>query len=105
MNTVGEGKYKVWLQCEEMDNDLIYILGGGETPHIGGVVLKIPKKEIMIMKLEGHYDLEVLIPIAEAAADKNKKKVVALGGVHIDNASKDDIDQLVSNCKELIKCI
>ncbi len=105
MNTVGEGKYRVWLQCEGIGNDLVYILGGGQRSHIGSVVLKIPQKEVIIMKLEGHYDHEVLIPIAEAAAQKYHKKVVALGGVHIDNASKEDIDQLVSNCKELIKCI
>ncbi len=105
MNTAGEGKYRVWLQCEDMGDDLVYMLGGGERSHIGSVVMKIPQKEVMIMKLEGHYDQEVLIPIAEAAAQKYHKKTVALGGVHIENASKDDIEKLVSNCKELIKCI
>jgi len=67
--------------------------------------MKIPQKEVITMKLEGHYDHEVLIPIAEAAAKKYHKKVVAVGGVHIDNASKEEVNQLVSNCKELIKCI
>ena len=105
MNTAGEGKYRVWLLCEGIGNDLVYMLGGGQRSHIGSVVMKIPQKEVIIMKLEGHYDQDVLIPIAEAAAQKYHKKVVALGGIHIDNASKDDIDQLVSNCKELIKCI
>ena len=33
------------------------------------------------------------------------QKVVAIGGVHVDNATKDEINLLVENCKELVKCI
>ena len=58
-----------------------------------------------MLNLEGHYDYKVLIPIAEAAADKYHKKVVAVGGVHVDDATEEEINILVSNCKELIKCI
>jgi len=47
----------------------------------------------------------LLKPIAEAACKKYKTKVVAVGGVHIDNATKQEIGKLVENCKELIKCI
>ncbi len=105
MNTVGEGKFRVWLQCEGIGNDLVYMLGGGQRSHIGSIVLKIPQKEVEILNLEGHYDHRVLVPIAEAAAQKYHKKVVALGGVHIDDATKEEIEQLVANCMELIKCI
>ena len=38
-------------------------------------------------------------------AEKYNKKVVAIGGVHVDNATKDEINLLVENCKELVKCI
>ena len=76
-------------------NDLVYMLGGGQRSHIGSVVMKIPQKEVIIMKLEGHYDQDVLIPIAEAAPQKYHKKVVALGGIHIDNASKEDRKSVV----------
>ena len=47
----------------------------------------------------------VLQPIAEAACKKYNKKVVAVGGVHVDNASQEEIGLLVDNCKELIKYI
>ena len=47
----------------------------------------------------------MLQPIAEAACKKYNVKVVALGGIHIDNASKEEIEKLVENCKELEKCI
>ena len=105
MITSGEGKYKVFLEKKKIDDDLIYIIGGGERSHIGGVVICEPNKESQIIRLEGHYDDIVLKPIAEAACKKYKKRVAAIGGVHVDNASEEEIDLLVKNCKELIKCI
>jgi hypothetical protein len=101
----GEGKYKVFLEEKKIDEDLIYILRGGERSHIGGVVICEPSKKSHILRLEGHYDDIVLKPIAEAACKKYKKRVAAIGGVHVDNASDMEINILVKNCKDLIKCI
>ena len=105
MITSGEGKYKVFLEEKKLDDDIIYILGGGEKSHIGGVVICEPGKKSQAIRLEGHYDDIVLKPIAENACKKYKIKVVALGGVHLDNASKEEIDILVENCNNLIKYI
>ena len=105
MITSGEGKYKVYLKKQMLDEDLIYILGGGEKSHIGGVVLCEPDKKPEFLKLENHYDYIVLQPIAKEACKKYNKKVVAVGGVHVDNATEEEIEILVKNCKELLKCI
>ena len=50
--SVGEGRYKVWLEKKELDRGLVYILGGGEKSHIGGVVLKRPGEELQIINVE-----------------------------------------------------
>ena len=106
MITAGEGRHRVWLiKQEKLNDDLVYILGGGERPHIGGVVLKVPDQETRVINVQGHYDHHVLVPIAEEASRKYKKTVVVVGGIHIDNASKEDIDRVVGNCKELMKKI
>ena len=105
MITSGEGKYKVFLEQKKIGGDLIYILGGGEKTHIGGVVICEPNKSANVIRLEGHYDDIVLKPIAEEACKKYKTKVVAIGGVHVDDATKEEIDKLVENCRELVKCI
>jgi len=102
MITSGEGKYKVWLKEEKVGDGLLYVLGGGERTHIGGIVFCEPNKEPQVIRLEGHYDDIVLKPIAEVACQKYKKKVVAIGGVHVDNASKEEINKLVENCNNLI---
>jgi hypothetical protein len=105
MITAGSGKYKVWLREEELSDNKLYILGGGEKPHIGSVVVKEPNMDAVVVKLEGHYDYIVLQPIAEKACEKYNTTVVAVGGVHVDNASDDEINKLVENCKELERCI
>ena len=102
MITSGEGKYKVWLEEKQIGEDRIYILGGGEKTHIGGVVICEPGKKTQMLKLKGHYDYIVLKPIAEKACKKYKKRVIALGGIHIDNATKQEIDKIVDNCKKMI---
>ncbi len=105
MITSGEGRYRVWLKEERIGEDRLYILGGGERPHIGGVVIMEPGKEPLIVRLQNHYDQVVLGPIAEEASTKYKVTAVAVGGIHIDEASKDEIDIIVNNCRELMKCI
>lgn len=105
MITAGEGRYKVFLEKKELDDDIILILGGGEKSHIGGIIICEPGRESNVIKLEGHYDYQVLTPIAEETCKKYNKTVVAIGGIHIDNATKEEIKIIVNNCKELIKCI
>ena len=105
MNTSGEGKYKVYLVKKKLNQDLIYLLGGGERSHIGGVVICEPGKNSQVIRLENHYDYIVLKPIAEKACKKYNKKVTVIGGIHIDKATKEEIKIIVENCKELVKCI
>ncbi len=105
MITLGKGRFKVFLEKKELDGDLVYILGGGEKSHIGGVVICVPGKKPNVIKLGTHHDHIVLSPIAENACEKYNKTAVAIGGIHIDNATKNEIDQIVKNCKELLKCI
>jgi len=105
MLTSGKGKYKVWLKQEKIGDNLLFVLGGGEKSHIGGVVICEPGRAVQTIRLEGHYDDIVLKPIAEAACKKYKTTVVAVGGIHVDNATKEEIDLLVKNCNALVKKI
>ena len=103
MRTCGEGKYRVWLDQYKIGRDLVFVLGGGEQSHIGGVVICKPGEEPQIISFEGHYDTVVLAPIAEAACTKYNTTVVAIGGIHIDNATKKDIETVIKNCHDLTK--
>ena len=101
----GEGRCRVWLEKRELEDGLVYVLGGGESSHIGGVIYNEPGKPLELIEIGSHHDPEVLIPIAKASCQRYGKPVVVTGGIHIDNATKDEIDTIINNCKELLKCI
>jgi hypothetical protein len=100
----GEGRYKVFLRKIIHGEDIILILGGGEKSHVGAIVICEPSKNnIQEFKFEGHYDNIVLKPIAENACRKYNKKIIAIGGIHIDGATKEEIKIIKRNCQKLIE--
>jgi gallate decarboxylase subunit D len=101
MITSGEGRYQVWLEKKKVGHDLLYILGGGEQPHLGGVVICQPENIPQIIRLGTHHDHVVLEPIAKRACEKYHATCIAVGGIHIDDATKDEIDMIIANCKNL----
>ena len=105
MNTCGRGKYKVWLKRQRIGKQLLYTIGGGEKAHIGAFTVCEPGKNPVTKRLQGHYDHVITEPIAESAAKKYGVKAACVGGVHIDDASKEDIKKIVKNCRELKKFV
>lgn len=102
MITSGDGKYRVWVEKYPVGSDLVFVLGGGERPHVGGGVLCEPGKEPRVVSVEGHYDTVVLRLIAKGACEKYHQTVFVVGGIHIDHASKEEIALLVKNCEALL---
>ena len=105
MITSGSGKHKVWLKRIELDEDLVYVVGGGEKSHIGSVIIKVPGENCSVISRKCHHDHEVLQPLAEAICEKYSQTVVVVGGIHVDDATEEDIQIIKDNCKELEKCI
>ena len=105
MITSGNGKHRVQLEKQMIGDHLLLILEGGEKPHIGSVVTCEPGKDAILVSLGTHKDYIVLKPIAETACKKYNTTVVAVGGIHIDNATREDIDLIIKNCERLESCI
>lgn len=105
MITSGMGKHQVQLEKHELGAHLLYVLKGGENPHIGGVVLCEPGKKSKSIRLGSHKDHLVLLPLAKVACEKYDTTVIVVGGIHVDNATKQDIEIILRNCKELESCI
>ena len=101
MLTAGKGKYRVWLKEINQGKDVVLFLGGGERSHIGSVVLCEPGKKTKTINRKGHFDWMVAKPIARKFANKEKRPVVCIAGIHVDNASKKEIEMLKANCKEI----
>jgi len=103
MISVGQGKHRVWVKEERLDNGIILIVGGGEVSHIGSIVLAEPRKKPKIINILGHKEEEITRNFAEKVCFKNNIPVLCVCGIHIDNATKKDINILEFNAKKLLK--
>ena len=93
-------KWKVDLNSFEMGDDLVIMLTGGNKPHIGAVALAIPYKQTSsasLLSVYGHKDGEIAKPLAEKVSKVSKKTVVVIVGIHLDNATKEDIQKVIYN--------
>jgi hypothetical protein len=99
--SAGSGKFRVWLRETRHGDDVVLFLGGGEKPHVGSVIICEPGKKARVVNRKGHFDWMVAKPMAEKLCRKTKKPVVCIAGVHVDNATREDIGLLKRNCREI----
>lgn len=105
--SIEDGRYSLEVVLIDTSDGIMLYFGGGEKPHIGTVIISQPRpgmKDIntvscttSVINRLSHKDDSIIIPVAEAICKKTNTMVVASGGVHIDNASEEDIKRLVCN--------
>lgn len=103
----GEGKYTVSLAATVTGDGIIIQLLGGEKPHVGAVVIGLPRPSLadpaqiscnaIVVPLLGHKDDEAAKPVAELVARLCNQPVAVVAGIHIDRATTADIDLLKKN--------
>ncbi|WP_415406569.1 hypothetical protein ACLHDG_12450 [Sulfurovum sp. CS9] len=97
MISAGEGRYTVRLESYTVGNDMLIIITGGEEEHIGSATLIEEKGHLQTMIKKGHKDHIVSEKMATIIYDTIGKDLLVICGIHIDDASKEDIDILVDN--------
>jgi len=103
----GTGKHKVYLFATVTDGGIMTVLVGGEKPHLGAVVLSVPRQSLAnpetvsctssVIPLTGHKDDEAAKPLAELLARKTSVPVSVSAGIHVDHADAEDIRKLKEN--------
>ena len=109
--SVGEGKYKVSAIGIPTEDGITVLMFGGSKPHIGAVAIAIPRLSLKnakktssassVFTLTGHKDDKVARPAAERLA-RGLKEVVVVAGIHVENATKAEIEVLMKNSKRTI---
>lgn len=77
-------------------------LYGGDKPHIGAVGIVDPDGKVTVTQFEGHKEGVLCQQWCEALANAGLCPAVVSAGVHYDNASKEEILQIVRLCGELL---
>lgn len=105
----GNGKFQIKLDAHLTDgNGLMIIIMGGELPHLGGVALASPGVvlhnkvlshcDMWTMTVPGHKDVELAQTIAKKICIATGEPVMVSLGVHVDDASAEEIRTLCDNC-------
>jgi hypothetical protein len=105
----GEGRWRVEARAFGTAEGIVVLLTGGERPHVGAVVLSLPRPSraapgrlsctSTVLPLLGHKDDLVARPLAEELAVACGQPVVVVAGVHVNEATEEDIARLVANCR------
>jgi hypothetical protein len=109
---VGEGRGAVFGSLTKTPGGLVAQFYGGSFEHVGSVVLSIPvapegKLPITtptssVLNLPSHKDEAVARPAAERLAATSGLPTVCIAGLHIDNATSDEIEILMKNTQDCV---
>lgn len=110
---VGEGRFQVYLLTSFTGDGLVCQLFGGEKPHVGAVVLSIPRPSLKdtnqiscnssILPRLGHKEDELAKPVGERLAKFFNQPVVVVAGIHIDQATEEELKLLMNNCWQAVE--
>ena len=111
----GKGKYKVKGILVLTSNGFIVLVLGGEDPHIGAVAISVPRSSLKdknkissttsVYTLVGHKDDEIAKPNAERLAREFNELVVVIAGIHVNDATEEEIKILINNSEKMIEKI
>lgn len=108
----GSGRFQVDLTVIDTTNGLVCVIIGGESPHLGGVALAVPRQsmsgigvsaDIWLSPVPGHKDIYVAQEIAQLLSISLNVNVSLSVGIHIDNATAREIRIINENCLEAAK--
>jgi len=102
MISAGEGRYSVRLEFYNIGKDMLIVITGGEEEHIGSATLIESKGHLQTMIKKGHQDHVVSEKMANIIYDTIGKDLLVVCGIHIDDASKEEIDILVDNAQACV---
>lgn len=109
----GDDRSGVRLAAVESGRDLIVAIFGGQAPHVGSVAVAVPRPSLRdpavtsatasVITLVRHKDDELAEPIAEFLARELGRVVVLSVGIHVDQATPDDIQAITGTACQLAR--
>ena len=98
-------------QVNQCGNDLALTVCGGSSHHVGAVALAQPEDDpvrqatVSVLAAYGHRDDEVARRLSKRLAGALGCTISASVGIHIDDATSDEIAAIVHACDQLADAI
>lgn len=104
---------KLIVKISRIGEDIHITLQGGQKPHIGCVVLAVPRPSLegngarsstaSVINVTGHKDEMLCRRLAEQVAARENAVVVCCGGFHMDQITKEQIEEVRKAVEEIIQ--
>ncbi len=103
----GQGRTKIYLTAWPVGQGLLVCLYN-DNIHIGAVAVgeydhEEKRASSSVITLRGHRDDEVAKNAAHVIARDTKKTVCAIAGIHLDNISQEEINEILENNRNIVK--
>ncbi|NWF96388.1 MAG: hypothetical protein HXY34_09640 [Candidatus Thorarchaeota archaeon] len=98
------GKHRLVMSAQVLGQDLLVAVYGGDEHHIGGVAVAYPARShyrdamtisVSTLTLPGHKDYLLASSLAERICKSIKRITAVTVGIHIDNASQSEIEEVI----------
>ncbi len=112
--TVDAAGYSLICTMRRMGDDCLVSLRGGDKAHIGSVAMAVPRPSltgvgrsatVSTLNRTGHKDDFLANPIAHEVAARMDCVVVCSAGVHVDDATPEQIKAIQAAVPEVIQRI
>ncbi len=106
------GRHTIFLDVKEIGKDFLIAIYGGDAHHIGGAAVAYPTQShyrdattvsVSTITLPGHKDYVVANTAAEKICKALNTPTIVTVGIHYDNATKEDIDEIISVVDALVQ--
>lgn len=101
---------KIIVSVNFLGDDILIVVKGGDEPHIGTVVLAVPRPSLTgdgsksatssVLNVIGHKDEEICRMLAEKASKKYGVTAVCTGGIHVDHMDGEQIREVVAAIRD-----
>ena len=100
----GQPPHQVWLRITPTHESILAELYGGTRPHLGAWAAANPAGILVDEGVFGtHKELPLARQTASALAEASCCNTVAVAGIHVDNATRAEIDLLCANAEDVIR--
>jgi len=109
---IGELPTQIACKYQLLNDDILLVITGGTYPHAGAVALGVPRPSlsdpqstsatISVLTRAGHKDDEIARIAAHKIASFFNRNTVVVVGIHIDNATSEQISCFIENVHTLL---
>ena len=97
--------FPITARLARLDDGVSVLLTGGSRTHVGAVTVAHPEGGLETVRVPGHKDHLVSEPWAAALRDRTGQRAAVTCGIHYDNASREDIREILSAADRMLSLL